>query len=480
MRLSGIYVIFGQLAVAVVPLILTPYVTRTLGAEGVGLYSLSFSVASVFLIVGQLGAQLYGRREIAKCGDDRILRSRVFWGIFGLLIKSNMAVMAVYSLAVSVVPMDTRLRAALWVQLILLFSGAINIAWLLHGVERFKLVSLGIVISRLVLLLAVPLTIKSPSHELAYVALMAGAFLLGSTFPWLIAPKLVERPNWGDLRTYSHLRPLRHFLVSAVALQFLNVVNVYVIGWLRSVQEVGWYDIAFRLARAPVPFIEVVAIVLLPRVSRMMARGNDKAARSYLKQGMALTIFLGAGLAMAIAGTAGYFIPWYAGASFNESTGALQILAISLCIIGWGNVIRNQVLLPNGADGVYSLSLVLGFVANAILAAFLVPLDGVRGAGLAFVLAEVIAVAYQTLHARRYCQLMPLIQVAMRYVFPAVVGLLAMTLLAEGTAPLLGMATQLLVGGAVYCALVATVEHVTSSQIVIAEGRRLAARIAGR
>ena len=50
----------------VAPLITMPYVSRVLGAAGVGEYSYTYSIVSYFLIVASLGTSLYGCREISN------------------------------------------------------------------------------------------------------------------------------------------------------------------------------------------------------------------------------------------------------------------------------------------------------------------------------------------------------------------------------------------------------------------------------
>ena len=49
----------------ILPLITTPYISRVLGAENIGIYSYTISIATYFVLFGSLGIALYGQREIA-------------------------------------------------------------------------------------------------------------------------------------------------------------------------------------------------------------------------------------------------------------------------------------------------------------------------------------------------------------------------------------------------------------------------------
>jgi O-antigen/teichoic acid export membrane protein len=65
----------------VLPIITTPYISRVLGAENIGIYSYTYSIVSYFILFGSLGVALYGKREIAYVQQDVKERSKVFWEI---------------------------------------------------------------------------------------------------------------------------------------------------------------------------------------------------------------------------------------------------------------------------------------------------------------------------------------------------------------------------------------------------------------
>ena len=54
-----------QVLVLILPLITTPYVSRVLGPEGVGINAYTNSIAQYFILLASLGISLYGNREIA-------------------------------------------------------------------------------------------------------------------------------------------------------------------------------------------------------------------------------------------------------------------------------------------------------------------------------------------------------------------------------------------------------------------------------
>lgn len=70
-----------QLFILIVPLITIPYISRVLGPTGVGVNSYTNSVVQYFILLGSLGINTYGNREVAYCRDSREKLSKVFWEI---------------------------------------------------------------------------------------------------------------------------------------------------------------------------------------------------------------------------------------------------------------------------------------------------------------------------------------------------------------------------------------------------------------
>ncbi|EMF0152770.1 oligosaccharide flippase family protein, partial [Enterococcus hirae] len=65
LKTNFIYNSAYQMLSMIVPLVTTPYISRVLGADGVGIYSYNYSIAAYFVMFILLGLNNYGNREIA-------------------------------------------------------------------------------------------------------------------------------------------------------------------------------------------------------------------------------------------------------------------------------------------------------------------------------------------------------------------------------------------------------------------------------
>ena len=77
-----IYHMFFEILKIIVPLITTPYLSRVLGAEKIGIYSYTLSITTYFILFGSLGVAMYGQREIAYLQDKKYERTKTFFEIF--------------------------------------------------------------------------------------------------------------------------------------------------------------------------------------------------------------------------------------------------------------------------------------------------------------------------------------------------------------------------------------------------------------
>ena len=95
-----IYNLIYQILLIIIPIITTPYVSRVLGADGVGKFSFSNSIASYFVIFASLGFGYYAQREIAKYQDNKKNQSEIFWEIIIVRFVSVSTALIVYFAAI--------------------------------------------------------------------------------------------------------------------------------------------------------------------------------------------------------------------------------------------------------------------------------------------------------------------------------------------------------------------------------------------
>ncbi|MTV66974.1 oligosaccharide flippase family protein, partial [Streptococcus pneumoniae] len=119
------------------PLITSPYLSRILGAENLGIHSFTMSVALYFMMFMLLGIANYGNRTIATVKrEGKDILSKTFWSIYSIQLIMSILVTIAYLAYLYLGAVHYKVIAIL--QLFLLLSNAVDITWFFYGLENFK------------------------------------------------------------------------------------------------------------------------------------------------------------------------------------------------------------------------------------------------------------------------------------------------------------------------------------------------------
>ena len=184
------YNLFYQILVIVMPLITTPYLSRVLGAESIGIYSYTLSIATYFILFGTLGISMYGQREIAYVQDDEKKRSIVFWEIVLLKAITMTISMLIFWFTYG---MYGEYKIYYRILIIELISQCIDISWFFQGIEEFKKTVIRNSIVKLIFAVCIFIFVKSPNDLIKYIVIIAGANLFGNLSLWMYVPKYIKK-----------------------------------------------------------------------------------------------------------------------------------------------------------------------------------------------------------------------------------------------------------------------------------------------
>lgn len=445
-----------QLALIITPILTTPYLSRVLGAEQVGVYSYTYSITNYFVMFGVMGMATYGAREIAICGDDRARRSEVFCSAYAcqlIICGTVLVVYTVYCISMPYGGVGLALIWGLWV-----LSSLIDVSWLMFGCEEFKLPTIRAIATRVAGVVIIFLFVRDESDLWIYVLSISGMYLLNQILLLPFIGRYVDytRPSWKNIA--RHFLPNIRLFIPAIAISLYTSLDKIILGMLADMQQVGFFEYSEKLSRMPMAVITAMGTVMLPRMSSELARGNRKEAISLLGQSLWFMMAMAFALAFGIAAVAPVFAPVFLGAEFASCDTLMRILACIIPIISVTNVVGRQYLLPLNRDGEYTKSVIIGAGVNLAINVFLIPRFGALGSAIATVGAELAVLLVQVklthieLPYKRYvAQCLPLV----------LIGALMMALILVVDAyfrPILGasvtlLALEVISGAIVYTAL---------------------------
>ena len=142
-----IYNLTYQILVLILPLITTPYISRVLGAENIGIYSYTLSISAYFILFGSLGVALYGQREIAYNQENKKKYTVIFWEI--IIFRAITMAISMFVFYIAFVK-GSQYQMYYKILLLELLGNCIDISWFFQGLEEFKKTVLRNIIVKLI------------------------------------------------------------------------------------------------------------------------------------------------------------------------------------------------------------------------------------------------------------------------------------------------------------------------------------------
>lgn len=264
-----------QLLTLILPLITTPYISRVMGAEKIGVFSYTYSIATYFGMFILLGLNNYGNRTIASVRDNKDKLSLSFWNIYAFQLVLGI-VMSVIYLGYALFIAQEKTMAL--IQFFFLVSSMLDINWFYFGLEQFKLTVTRNTIIKVVTVIAIFIFVKSPTDLYKYTIIMALGTLGGQIVLWCFLKNYVQKAKitWDEIK--KHVKPNLVLFVPVIAVSMYISMDKILLGYLTNKTEVGYFESANKIV-IPALLVGALGTVMLPRVSNLVVNGKHEIGR---------------------------------------------------------------------------------------------------------------------------------------------------------------------------------------------------------
>lgn len=443
------YNVIYQILVMIIPLITTPYVSRVLGAEAIGIYSYTLSIATYFALFGTLGISLYAQREIAYVQEDKKKRSLIFWEINIIrLITMAMSIMIFYfSFAKS-----EQYSIYYKILIIDLIANCFEITWFLNGMEEFKKTVIRNGIIKWLSVFLVFILVKQPSDLIKYILIYSISTLLGQISIWMYLPKYLQKIKLKEINLKRHIKPVILLFIPQVATQIYNVLDKTMIGNIvTNKSEVGFYEQAQKIIKLLISVVTSLGTVMVPRMANIFANKNFEQMKEYLKKSFNFVYFLAFPIIFGLISISNKFVPVFFGQGYDEVTSLIIIISPIILLIGLSNITGMQYLLPAKRQKEYTISVIIGAVINAILNVILIKILGAKGASIASVIAELMVLIIQLYYMKAFIPIRQLLKIGKRYAtLSLIMGIISYIIGLGIQNNILSIAIQIVTGGIIY------------------------------
>jgi len=387
-----------QVFILLVPLVTTPYLARVLGPRGVGINSYTSSITQYFILLGSMGINLYGNRQIAFVRDNKDKLTKTFIEIFLLRI---ITILISYLAFIVFIYSNRKYNVYYLVQSISIIATAFDISWFFMGMENFMITVLRNLIVKIITLSSIFLFVKSYNDLTIYILILSLSLLIGNLTLFPSLNRYLGKVSFRNVNIWQHFLPSIVLFLPQVAIQIYTVLNKTVLGSVVSVQASGYFDQSDKIIRMVLAVVTAMGTVMLPHVANAFSKGERKKTLLYLYKGFSFVSISAIPMSFGLMAISYKFVPLFFTSKFLDVIPIMAVESVAIIFIAWGSAIGSQYLLPTKQVKAYTMAVILGAIINLIVIVPLIKLFGSVGASVATVISEFTVATYQLYAIRK-------------------------------------------------------------------------------
>lgn len=231
-----IYNLIYQILILIIPLITAPYLSRVIGAEGVGIYSYTYSIVYYFMLLCLLGVNNYGNRSIAKVRDDKEKLSKTFWSIYFFQLLMGIVMLIMYFVYIFI--FENKYKNIAIIQSLFIISAMLDISWFYFGLEEFKMTITRSTLIKIGNIILIFLFVKSSEDLWKYTLIMSGMTVLSQVLLWGFIKKRIHFVKINKEDILKHIKPNLILFIPVLAVSLYKIMDKIMLGKMTNVTEV--------------------------------------------------------------------------------------------------------------------------------------------------------------------------------------------------------------------------------------------------
>lgn len=409
-----IYNMAFQLFTTFIPVIITPYISRTLGLENNSIYSFVETVVTLIAIFGTIGTFLYGSRKVAYVRDNKYNLSKCTYEIIFLKLILLVPILLLYIIFFCI---TGKYKLYFLISIITIISSSLEITWFFNGLEEFKLITIRNFIIKMCFVISLFLFVKTENDLTNYFWIVViNGFISNICMYPLLKRYIYPLKEVNKLNVFSHLKESFVLFIPQSANYIYSYSDKIMLGLLTpTLTNVGIYDYAYRIVKMIISLLQSIGYALLSRIANLSSKNDEDGIKKYINLSIKFTLFLSLPMMFGLIGISKVFVPLYLGNEYIETSKVIYYLCPLVLITSLNSVLGVQLLLAVKKDVEYIRCTVLGAVINIALNFALIPKYGIIGACITSLLSEFVVLILETFYSYRFLHLKQIAYSFIRY-----------------------------------------------------------------
>lgn len=428
-RKNYLYSLIAKIVALIVPLVITPYVSRILGADGAGVCSYIASLVSYFVLFANLGIESYALREIAMHRDEPdFVKKFVIEVTIMKAVLTCVCLIVYYLLFIVILNFENQVLYLIYS--ITLVSVAFNFTWFFQGIEKFSVLALSSILSKVLYTTLILVFVKEKSDLSKYAVIVVSMTALEyfASIPFIF--KNIKGKVCGKINPFNHLKGCMTYFLPTIAVEIYTVLDKTMIGWItHSDFENGYYEYADKIVKMPLTAITAINAIMQSRMAYYYAHEQTEEANRLTVKSVNFSFMLSFPMAFGMVSIARTAIPIYLGEGYEKCIILIYVLAWLLPVIAISNLLGSHYYTPFGKRLTSAVLLAVGAVVNVALNSFMIFLWQSVGAAIASLVAELVISVLYVIFARKQVPVKTLIVNSYKYLISgAVMGAVVFTM----------------------------------------------------
>jgi O-antigen/teichoic acid export membrane protein len=384
------------------PLLTFPYLSRILGANGLGICNFISSYGQNYIIIAALGIPVYGIREIAKVGDDVTKRSKVFFEILTIHLIFTCFILAIYIASLFLFSDFKQYREIALLGGSLIVFNVFSIEWLFSGVNNFRYITTRSLIVRIVSIICIFTFVRKKDDFLIYfIILIVTVFLTASIDVYSARQFITRKITLTFKGIISHIKPVIYLGAYMVLTSIYSVLPSTLLGFFSSKSAVGYYFGANKIIRMVISVFSALITVMVPRLNLIAETKGNKEYLSLISKSLNVIISFGIPIAFFVFLLANPLVMLLAGKYFVNSIFVIQVMTPIIVIVAFAQVFVLLILSVNRKDKEMIILSIIGITISLPINLIFIPHFAEKATAFSQLLAEFFVMIFALYFAKR-------------------------------------------------------------------------------
>lgn len=376
----------------ILPLIVLPYLIKTLGVEKFGLTAFAASLVNYFLNITQYGFSLSAVRELSKNQESNNNIEKIFNNV----MNTKLFLLILSALCLIIILIFNPFQKYFWLYV---FSFGIVIGdvlfpkWFFQGIEQMRFIAIINILFKLTYVILVFIFIKNENDFILVPLFQSVGFVIGGFYSLFIIRRKYKL-KFKFVKFKNIMCQLNLSFSSFITLFFPTLysnTSVFLLGVFTDNTLVGYFSGATRISNAFSSFNQILTRTFYPFVNKN--RNIKKVNFLILISGLIVSLLM--------LGSSHFTVSKILGDGMLKAIPLVMILSLSPFLLSIRTVYGINYLLVNHFDKLYMKIALFSSSIGFLMAFFMIPLFFDLGAAIVVISSQIVYAILSFVYAKK-------------------------------------------------------------------------------